>query len=221
MDCSRMVKRYNEYLSSVLPGIDLYDFSDKDYAVNLQTRYMLNRTQSMFRWDGLPDTIPQRMLELYLQSNGNACFYKHKNQLYVFFGGLGGTPDVYYMPTIYTIANPALNLSVNAKIGENCVVIPNDSLYIGLIPLIKKYATALAENELSMKIADVNSRIVNLISAPDDRTKASAEKYLEDISNGKMGVIAENAFLDGVRAQPYGATQNSNILTNLIELEQY
>ena len=41
------------------------------------------------------------------------------------------------------------------------------------------------------------------------------------MEKGKLGVIAETAFLDGVRAQPYGTTGNSNVLTNLIELEQY
>jgi hypothetical protein len=84
-----------------------------------------------------------------------------------------------------------------------------------------RYASGITENELSMKIAIINSRIVDLISAPDDRTRASAEKFLADIEGGKPGVIAENAFLDGVRAQPYGTTANSSALTNLIEMEQY
>ena len=98
---------------------------------------------------------------------------------------------------------------------------PNDSLYLGLLPMFSRYASAMTENELSMKLAIINSRIVDLISAPDDRTRASAEKFLEDIASGKPGVIAENAFLDGIRAQPYGNTANSNALTNLIETEQY
>ena len=59
-----------------------------------------------------------------------------------------------------------------------------------------------------------------MISASDDRTKASAEKYLEDVANGKLGVIAESAFLEGLKSQPYGHTGNTS-LTNLIELMQY
>lgn len=98
---------------------------------------------------------------------------------------------------------------------------PNDSLYIGLVPMFERYATMLIENELSMNIASINSRIISLISAGDDRTAKSAEKYLKDIADGKTGVIAENAFIDGVKSQPYGTTANSNTLTNLIEYEQY
>lgn len=215
------IRYFNKYVCGLVSGKSEYDFSDKSACINQHISYMLNRTHSMFKYEGLPETIPARSLELYLQTNGNVCFYEYNDRLYVFTGGLGGEPDPYYMPTIYTIANPSLKLSVNAKIGVDCVVVPNDSLYIGLLPLFSRYASGITETELSIRIALINSRIIDIISAPDDRTRASAEKYLEDIISGKLGVIAENAFLDGVRAQPYGTTGNSNILTNLIELEQY
>lgn len=215
------VKYFNKYMCGLLSGWPEYDFTNKSRCINQHITYMLNRTRSMFKWDGLPDSIPERVLELYLQSNGNVCFYKYDSVLYVFTGGLGGVPNEYYMPTIYTIANPALKLSVNAKIDVDCVVMPNDSLYIGLMPMYSRYATAITETELSINVASINSRIIDLISAPDDRTKASAERFIEDITSGKIGVIAENAFLDGIRAQPYGTTGNSNTVTNLIELEQY
>lgn len=212
--------RFDNYTCGVLTG-NLYNFKDKTSCVNSHISYMLNRTQSMFEYDGLPDTIPKRILELFLQTNGHVCFYKHDGDLYVFTGSMGGKPDVYYMPTEYIIANPGLELSVSAKIGKDCVVIPNDSLYLGLLPVCERYATMLTENELSMNIASINSRIVSLISAGDDRTAKSAEKYLQDIADGKQGVIGENSFLDGVKSQVYGNTANSNAITNLIEHEQY
>ena len=218
------VNRFNKYIYGIYGingGIYNYNFSDKMYCIRQHISYMLNRTQSMFNWEGLPDTIPVRTLELFLQTNGNVCFYNYNNKLYVFTGGLGGEPDVYYMPTLYTIANPALNLSKSLVINKECVVMANDSLYLGLIPMFSRYATAITENELSINIAMINSRIVDIISAPDDRTKASAEKFLSDILEGKQGIIGENAFLEGIKAQPYGATNNSNTLTNLIEMEQY
>lgn len=212
--------KFNKFLREILPGYHAYDFQDKERARGQYIAYMLMRTQSMFKWDGLPETIPARMLELYLQTNGNACFYKYNDNLYVFFGGRGGEPDVYYMPTIYTIANPALKLSVQANIDIDCIVMPNDSLYFGLLPLFDRYATAMVETELSIDIAKVNARIIDLISAGDDRTRASAEKYLEDVRAGKLGVISSNEFLDGIKSTPYGGTGNQTI-TDLIELMQY
>lgn len=198
-----------------------YEPHDKDRSREQLVWYMLSRTQEMFRYTGLPDTIPARILELYLQTNGHCAFYRHQGELYVYTGGLGGELDVYYMPTIYTIANPAQNLSVNARIGVDCVVIPNDAMYLGLLPMFNRYAYHMAENELSMWVADINSRTIGLISAQDDRTIASARQYLADIEAGKPGVIAESAFLDGVRSQPYGGASARGSLTDLIEYEQY
>lgn len=215
---------FDTYINSILPGVQSYDFADKARCRNQFIRYMLNRTQCMFRWAGLPETIPARNLELYLQTNGNACFADVGGDLYVFTGGMGGVPDIYYMPTVYTIANPALPAgreSMDLKIGTECIVMPNDSLYMGLLPMFSRYASQMTETELSLKIANINSRIVNLISAGDDRTHAAAEEYLHKIEDGKQGVIAENAFLDGVRSQPYGNAGSNGVITNLIELMQY
>ena len=182
--------------------------------------YMLDRTQVMFDYEGLPDTIPARNLEIMLQLNGNVFFTEVDGEKYVFTGGLGGERDVYYEPTIYTVANPALNFSKNLKIDEEGVLIRNDSYGVGLLPIFQKYAALLAENEITMRIADINNRIMFLLSAADDRTKASAEKFLSDVQDGKLGVISDNAFLESLKALPT-ATQNSVRLTDLIEFEQY
>ena len=215
------LRSYNKFLDGIMNGAEIYDFVDKQNAIKTYIAIMLNRTHSMFKWNNLPDTISERVIELFLQTNGNICFYQHEDNLYIFTGGLGGEPNVYYMPTIYTIANPALQLSVMAKIDIDCVVVPNDTMYMGLLPIFYKYATQLAETDLSINIATVNSRIIDVISAPDDRTRESAIKFLEDVRDGKLGVIAENAFLDGIRALPYGSSGNTNTITNLIELYQY
>ena len=215
-----MARKYDKYTYGILPCIE-YDFTDKKKCINQHIAYMLNRTLSMFEYDGLPDTIDKRNLELMLQTNGNVCWYKYNDNLYVFTGGLGGEPNVYYMPTIYTISNPALKISKELVIDKDCVVMPNDFLYLGLLPLNERYATSLTENELSMNIASINARITSLISASDDNTKKSAEKYIDDITSGKLGVIAENAFLDGIKSQPYGTNGSNTILTSLIEHEQY
>lgn len=218
---ARTLREYNNFIDAILGNSLHYDFRDKDKCVTNYIDYMINRTQMMFKWEGLPDSIPEREIELMLQIGGCIAFYEYKDSLYIFNGGLGGEPNPYYMPTIFTIANPALKLSVNARIGIDCEVVSNDTLYRGLIPLFSRYATLLTENELSMQIALINSRIPALISSDNDRTTKSAEKYIEDVERGKLGVIASSAFIDGIKTQPYGATSNTNIITNLIESEQY
>ena len=217
------LKYFQNYMYGLLDNNTIrYEYEDKGHCISQHITYMLNRTQSMFKWNKLPKTISQRDLELYLQLNGKTCWYEHEGNLYVFFGNMGGVPNEYYLPTQFIIANPYLKLNKVLNIDEDCVIMKNDSMYVGLYPIFSKYATLMTEVELSIKIATVNSRIIDLISAPDDRTKESALQFLDDIEDGKLGVIAENAFLDGIRSQPYGNTSGkNNTITSLIELLQY
>lgn len=208
------------YLNAIGLTLGEYDFRDKERCIQYKVNRMLNRSQSMFRWSGLPDSIPEYILERFLQTHGDVCFYQHNGQLYVFVGGVGDTPDVYYRPTRYIISNPALDLSVQPLIDKECVLMLNDTYHQGLLPMFREHATAIVETELSVNIAAVNSRIIAAISATDDRTRASAEKYLNDIAAGKQGVIAESAFLEGIRVQPIQAGSNNTIIS-LIELLQY
>lgn len=196
------------------------DFSDKIGSVDYYIRQWLNRTQSMFAYEGLPESIPQRNLEIILQTCGFAVIAKVNGELYAFRTGLGGERNVYYEPTIATIANPALNYSSNLKIGEDCVLIRQDSFMQGMLPMFRRYATMLAENDCTIRMADINTRIQFILSAPDDNTKNAALQFLRDIENGKMGVIADPSFFDTIKVQP-AATNGGGVLTQLIELQQY
>lgn len=218
------VNKYNNFVSRIferIPFAGLMDFKNKEENVFAQQLYMLDRTQSLFEYDGLPDSIPQRMLEIYLQVNGHCIIAEYDGTFYAFTGGLGGVPDAYYMPTLYTVANPALNLSKQFKIGEDCILISNDSMFLGLMPLFNRYASMIAETELSMQLAVINARIIDLIVAEDDATRESAEEFLTNIAAGKLGVIGSNAFLSGLKTMPYASASHSNQITQLIEMEQY
>ena len=197
-----------------------YNFTDKNKAIESYITYMLNRVQSMFKYEGLPDTIPQKMLELYIMINGHSVVVEHKDNLYVCFGGWGGEPNEYYIPTKYIVANPYLELFKTYTINEDCVLVHNDSMYYGLVPMFRRYATMLAENDITMSMVDVNSRITAIIEASDDKTRVSAEKFLDDIYAGKQGVVGSQAFFEGLHTQPYGE-HNYQRLTDLIEYHQY
>ena len=197
-----------------------YDFKDKKKNTQSYIVYMLNRVMQMFDYNNLPDTIPKRMIELYTMVNGHSVIVKHEGKLYVCFGGFAGEPDEYYMPKQYIVANPYLKLFKTYTIGEDCVLVRNDSLMYGLMPLFSRYSSALVENDITMNMVDINSRIAALIDARDDATRVSAEKFLNDMEDGKNGVIASSTFFDGIRAQPYGE-HNYQRLTDLIEYQQY
>ena len=211
------------------------DILDKKTSVFNYIMYMLDRTNEMFEYDGLPDTIPREWMELYLQINGQCAITKVDGELYAVPGRPGGAPDPYNRPTVYTAAMPAFGdrlkspmrivnhgkpyNSAQDTIGE-CVFIKNDSTVQGLWPLLSRYATELAENDVSIRSAQINSRQQSLIAASTDRELASAKMYIEGLVAGKLEAVADNEFLGGIRATNV-STMSSNSIIQLIELQQY
>ena len=192
---------------------------DKDKSVNYYIDSVLNKTQSMFIYDGLPETLPPCELENIMQTNGFAFVTEVNGNLYAFNGGLGGEPNVYYKPTKITVANPALNLSKEYDIESEGVLFKNDYLCRGLMPIIGKSAVLLTDCNISLNTAAIYSRLTMLISASDDKTKQSADLFIEKLLNGDFSIIAENAFLSGIKLQSNSIQHRP--LTDLIELMQY
>ena len=193
---------------------------NKDTAVMAFIENTLAKTQAMFVYEGLPDTVPAEELERLLQTEGNAFFAKVNGDLYALQGAAGGEPDPYNRPTIYTVANPALKLNKSYKIGVDGVFIKNDTNGNSLLPIIGKFAVLYTDGIISLNTASILTRITMLISASDDKTKQSADEFLKKILDGDFSVIGENAFFKGVNMQT-AATSNTQYITQLVELVQY
>ena len=193
---------------------------DKDTAINTFIETSLDKTQQIFKYDSLPETIPQEELENILQTKGHCIIAEVDGKLYALSGGFSGENDEYNNPTQYTVSNVALKLSKTFTIGVDCILIKNDYHKSGMLPILQKYGVLLVDSEISLNTASILSRIIMLISASDDKTKASADLFIQKILNGDFSVIGENGFFDGVKLQT-ASTSNSNYITQLIELIQY
>lgn len=204
-----------------IPDNRLVDYViDKKKSAKSYIRYMLIRLQKMFAYKNLPDTIPREMLELYLMQGGVCFVTKVNEKLYAFQGTVGGEPDPYYRPTLFIVANPALKFNKSLDLWNDGVLMRNDSMWYGLMPLLSRYAAMMAENLVTLRSADVMLRVVALLTAPNDATKVAAEEYLRKLEKGQFGVIAENRFLDGIKMQS-PPSNNGSYLTQFIELHQY
>ena len=214
-------------------GIDCTcNILDKEKSIYNYVMLMFDRTNQMFEYNGLPDTIPDYMLELYLQVNGHVCITEVNDNLYALPGGLGGAPDPYYRPTLYVLANPGLGYSASLDIINHlppfakqdsqgkCVLVKNDTNIRGLFYLFSRYATELAENDVSIRCAQINSRQQTLIAANTDSQIASANAYFDNLEKGKIIAVADQSFLDGINSTNV-SVQGANSIIQLIELQQY
>ena len=208
-------------------GLWNFDFSDKyklnkKELVNSYIRYMLNRTQDMFEYKGLPESIPKKNLELYLQTKGFVVIpSKNIDKPIAMYGGLGGVPNEYYMPTIAIVDNPYLKYNESLTIGKDCIVIYNDSTITGLMPMFEKYALLLAECDLSINMINKTNRIDNVIECGDSNTEAAALKFIEDIENGELSHIVSKKFIDESLLKIHSLSKTTDNLLKLIELRNY
>ena len=198
----------------------MYDYKNKITNVASLNDYMLLKTLSMFTYENLPPTLKGVHLEKQLQKEGYTFITEVDGVLYSFTGGLGGEMDVYGNPTTISITSPALKYSATLNIESDGVLIKNDDLGMGILPIFNRYNTLLNEIEVTMFMATYNARIQTLISAGDDTTKESAEKYIQKIVEGELGIIGENRLFEGLKAQT-AQTTGSVKLTELVEFNQY
>lgn len=190
---------------------------DKDVAIPAVEEELLNFVLNMFDYKNLPDTIPKYNLEKYLMTLGYCGITKVGDELYAIDGTLGGKPNAYHEPTQFIYANEVLG---SATVDEGSYVLcKNDFRKQGLMPIINRYTNFMVESNITMRTVLLTTRMNILVSASDERTKASAESYLRKIENGQLGVIGESAFFDGVRMQT--ASTTSNYVTQVVEMMQF
>lgn len=210
------------------------DLLDKPSSIFNYIQYMFDRTNCMFRYSGLPDTIPEPMLEYMLQVYGSVAIIEHEGEVYAMRCHFGGPPDPYYRPTQAVVANPALGLSDTYRVVNylppfdkttwesmpRCVRFLNDSQIQGLVPLFARYATQMTENDISIRSAQINLRQQTVVVADNGPEIESAKQYMDALESGRLSVIAKRPFTEGIKVMN-GASANSNTVIQLIELQQY
>ena len=197
---------------------------DKETLIDYHVRMALIKTLTMFEYEGLPETIPARELEMILQLCSFAYWLEKDGKLYVFYGGLGGQPNEYYQPTQFIVANPYLKFFDQVEVNDKGVLMWNDLAHMGLYPLIRRYAEFMAECDITLRFGLINARIVAVLEALNDKMKEEAVLYLKDIEEGKkLGVVVGKDFEndDGsLRVNDYRKA-NSQDIKDVMELQQY
>ncbi len=220
-------------------GLDKMLIDDKVRLIKMYLKRGLKTILEMFEYDGLPDTITKRTLELFILG-GSAKLFQFKGKWYCGTGELGGVHTSDYLPSISVLTNVGLEgfsgkefKILSKEIANNpeelskldkdgyCVVIPNDDLYNGIFEDLYHYAEVQAETDLTLKFGLYNNRIPTIALTNDDETKTSFDKYYKDIINGKItNAVMGSALYDSLKSVPYNSV-HINQLKEVIEVKQY
>lgn len=178
----------------------------------------------------------------YLKSNllldGDICITDFDGKLYAVTGNLGGEPDEYYIPTVYTVANPILGSKMVYRKDwktnvQNGVMIFNsdiDSLgwnagpSRGLFDLIHQTATLLADNIVSINCQQINSRVHVFFTVEDgdgeNKAEAGSETLRKMYSGRPYQVLKEDLF-GSIKVNPVSTSATANSITQLVELQNF
>lgn len=205
----------------------IYDYKDKLRNVQYYIDLSLNRTLSMFKYENLPDSLPEVELEKILQCNGYGIITMEEGELIALWGGFAPPMDKYYRHSKVIVNNPWANINKTYQILPNsesketdAVLIKNDPLCKGLLPIFKRYGTYITEADITLYLAMVNLRAISNIVADTDDEYASAQNYLKQLFDGVQGVMMSEEWADGIKTNPY-SNGTQGYITQIIELEQY
>lgn len=181
--------------------------------------------------DGLEETptVDPTFLKYCIFIVGKATFFKtKKDELRALNGTYSGVPDIYYIPELMIVTNPRLEESYELKRGEECEVVYcrevdryNLAPFGGLFPLISETATIIADNKISINVAQKNTRLVNLITADTEQSKRSAEAAINAMYAGLPYSVIQSNLVDELHSIPLMPNTTNRYLIDLIELEQY
>lgn len=198
-----------------------------DYLFSRFKKKLVNTVCSTFQWENLPESIDETYLNTTLIECGKIGFIKHNDKLYCVRGDVGGGINAYEKPTEFIYANVVLG-SGNPTIKKDIAVIFLSTFDTipsthsgGLSMLIDSTATILADNTLSLNIAQKNSRLMLIASADNEQTANSAENTLKAMYNGEPYKVANKRYQDSFEVNPLLSVRPAETIRQLIETHQY
>ena len=179
---------------------------------------VLNKTLTMFLYNNLPDSLPIDELEKILQLNGTGFVTKIDNELVVLKGSYNYEKvDIYNRPSEINCYLPNKKKYQTFAISDG-VIIKNDYLERGLLPIFNKWGYLINESEMTLIIANRYKRMVKTFIANDDPTVESVRNYLSKVENGESSVITSQMLWDSIKIDN---DAQSNTLHELIEYDNY
>lgn len=203
----------------------MYSVNDVENGYYYWFNKLLQRTLSIFEWQGLPETLPEREIELNLILTGHCVVFKKDNKLITQCTTLYGNEDsIYYYPTKAMYASPKAGYGT-LEIDKDCAIIylspiKNNIFYFntdsGLRTFIQRYARMLSDIESTINIYTVNHRATCFPTASNDNVKASLERFFDKLAIGKRSVISDNAIIEQFRNVEITRNNNKDGLNDLL-----
>ena len=165
---------------------DIYDmivlkYGDKVLKAWSLKDVLINYMAPMFKYEELPDSIPEEFIERFHILNGDIAVWKlddpnafrYKDELIVSCCGYADKPDVYGIGERVIATTLSGYVKEDLKEGVDCVVIHNNSLYTSDMPIICYFTDMFTEMLTSLKTNIIYSRLKPVFKVSDEKERAA------------------------------------------------
>ena len=155
--------------------------------------YLQMLSLNMFKYKGLPESINTFYLEYVLQTRGYIGFYDDERLgLICSEITLGGKLNHYQIPTEYHTVSTSPLVKKNLT-SDECVIMKNSPLYVGLFPYLKFYAKKLALTSRTMD-QNLTMQWTPYIITGDRRMLQQFKVFMKKILQGTQTIFTSKGF---------------------------
>lgn len=166
---------------------NLTDKWKKAYRLQSYDDVLLNTVSTMIEYEGLPDTIDDRFIEIYRLIDGAVAIWKNEGDWICSEVSFGGKPDVYGIGTlaICSTKNGVVKQFENWRTNPNIAIIFNSKT---LMPdmNIGRFSDMFTETETSILMNIIFSRLYPMPVVDDEKVKKAIDTIFDDIKTGKI-----------------------------------
>lgn len=130
--------------------------------------------------------------------------------------------NFYYQPTRALICNPAIPESLDLEIGRECEILKLTPDYIGIWPIIDRYAQKLATLDGAIDMSIVNNKFAFVLAAKNKAAAAALKKMLDKINAGEPAVILDQKVLNDEtdKTEPWQTWTRDHLKENYLTTDQ-
>lgn len=189
MDLLNDTSSFTDYCRN---AVDVATMNNKE-ADFIYYTYLQMLSLNMFKYKGLPESINTFYLEYILQTRGYIGFYDDERLgLICSEITLGGRLNHYQIPTDYHTVSTSPLIKKNLT-SEECVVMKNSPLYIGIFPYLNFYAKKLALTSRTMD-QNLTMQWTPYIITGDRRMLQQFKIFMKKILQGVQTIFTSKGF---------------------------
>ena len=206
---------------------DIYDmivlkYGDKILKAWSLKEVLLNYLAPMFKYEELPESIPEEFIERFHMLNGDIAVWKlddpnavnYKDELIVSCCGYADQPDVYGRGSRIIATTLSGYCKENLKDGESCIVIHNNSMYTSDMAIICYFTDMLTEMFTSLKTNIIYSRLKPIFKVTDDKEAAAVREAFTKIKDDSepIQITSNNVLAEALAEAGAGAAETIKVL---------